>query len=135
MRYPFLSRKELEASYAYSAPFVFQDREAGIFYQTFEYDFNRTVATKFDVGISHMEADKGVQHTQGEAESVIGSSQSTSTDSQRSRALRVEVYGNSSKDVHSAIQYMTRWLNTTSLKGKPVTFLLLILECIGRFSH
>lgn len=102
--------------------FVFQDREAGIFYQTFEEDFRNFIAYKFNVSIT--ETASGINDGGSVGTSITPSKKSgmsASGAAARAPALKVDFTGSSSRDVTCCRSYLEQ-LNTSNLLRHQVYF-------------
>ena len=110
----------------FQANFVFQDREAGIFYQTFEDEFRRYVAATFNVDISETASnaeggDAATAPKQPPPPPPPQKSGATAGTPARAPALRVDFAGSTQRDVNACRAYLEQ-LNTSNLPRHQVYF-------------
>lgn len=118
---------------SFHGSFVFQDREAGIFYQTFEDEFRRHIAHAFNVDISETAQPGIVDSTAAPAAAPVStkgrsgsgasvsSSSTSATGAVRAPALRVDFAGSTQREVASCRAYLEQ-LNTTNLMRHQIYF-------------
>jgi hypothetical protein len=106
----------------YTGSFVFQDREAGIFYQNFEPEFRRYISAVFQVDItetapSEMSSSSTRSRDGGSPPSSVSGAPAIA----RSPALRVDFSGSTPKDVSNCRSYLEQ-LNTSNLQRHQIYF-------------
>ena len=114
-------KNKLSSLYPYHSQFIFQDREAGIYYQAFQQSFAHALNHAFGVYVAPLEAFEEVRHASTKSAgsgSSVGSAgnRAIGSTADRTRALRVEFFGKSNKDCVAAVNYLSNELGSGRLE-------------------
>ena len=124
-------RMTLAKQYPHRMSFTFQDREAGIFYQTFELELNLFVSITYNVKIAPLELKEEQQYMnyndknrkqQGSGYLTGQSGFASNSRDERTRALKIEIFGSSQKEVQQAVGHLTNNLNAIKLGREQIYF-------------
>lgn len=100
----------------FQGTFVFQDRDAGIFYQTFESEFRNYLSRSFDVQISEL-AGSNTDHNGTRSRQADNSSSPTS----RSTSVKIEFVGTAISDISACRTYLEQ-LHSNALARHQIYF-------------
>ena len=115
-----LDKKALSRQYRHHMSYCFQDREAGIFYQTYENALMLLFVSSQNhrVAIAPIDIEEQVvpptRRSPGNLQSNVKE--------ERFRALKVEVYGKNVKDIQATMANIGRTLNATTLSRVQIFF-------------